>query len=695
MELSDYRKELIEDVKATALSNEEGTTSSFVQVVADKLIEVEVLPDFYPSFYVGATKKGKKMRVDGYVLDEFDWTLYITIAEYSGSDEAETLIRSEAIKLFERTYTFIKEVFNGTLKSEIEISTSAYDLMDLLSLHKANIRKYKFVLMTDKIISDRFEVLPTSEIDNCTVEYHIWDVRRLYRVLSSEQGVETNEIIFSDFTNKGIPCIEASKTSGQDYRSFLCVLPANALADIYDKYGSKLLEGNVRSFLSTKVSVNKKIRQTIMTEPKMFFAYNNGISATATDVHVENGPDGKYITFAKDFQVVNGGQTTASLSSARHKDKANLDDIFVQMKLTMVDESQAPVVIPNISRSSNSQNKVSEADFFSNHQFHVRMEQISRRLFAPAVGGSQHETHWFYERARGQYLQSQMKMTKSAKTKFEIQNPKKQVITKTDLAKYQNSWDCLPHVVSRGAQTNFVHFAESITESWETDEVNFNEDYFRDSVALGILFSHVESLISKQSWYENGYRANIVTYSIALLSFLIKKTYPNKFLNLSLIWNKKAIPTELSDQMLIITKHVFEHITDPKREIINVTQWCKREKCWTNLKALDLELSYDIKNILIDKREKKEIQTDAKTNQKIVNEFEAQLFVVNLGIDYWENIYQWGKQKKLLTTDEKKLIETSLSLIRRSKLPNAIQSKKLQDVRSKLLIEGYVEVAIV
>ena len=196
-------------------------------------------------------------------------------------------------------------------------------------------------------------------------------------------GRQDIEIDFKAYTGgKGIPCIEASSANTDDYKSYLCIIPGSTLADIYDYYGSQLLEGNVRSFLSTKVAVNKKIRETILRIPQNFFAYNNGVSATAMDLQIESTEDGRVITYARDFQIINGGQTTASLSNARYKDGADLSQIYVQMKLTEVDSDadKASELIRNISRSSNSQNKVSDADFFATHPFHIRMEQISRRV---------------------------------------------------------------------------------------------------------------------------------------------------------------------------------------------------------------------------------------------------------------------------------------------------------------------------
>lgn len=318
-------------------------------------------------------------------------------------------------------------------------------------------------------MSNRISEIDAREFNNIPVECQIWDIDRIFRVCFSDLGRQDIEIDFKTYTGgKGIPCIEASSANTDDYKSYLCIIPGTALADIYDYYGSQLLEGNVRSFLSTKVAVNKKIRETILRIPQNFFAYNNGVSATAMDLLIESTNEGKFITYARDFQIINGGQTTASLSNARYKDGADLSQIYVQMKLTEVDSNadKASDLIRNISRSSNSQNKVSDADFFATHPFHIRMEQISRRIFAPASGGAQYETKWFYERARGQYIQAQMHMTKAQKDKFAAQHPKKQVITKTDLAKVRNSWSGIPHIVSKGAQTNFMKFAEIIDESW-------------------------------------------------------------------------------------------------------------------------------------------------------------------------------------------------------------------------------------
>lgn len=691
MDIQDFRKDFMQDIKSTAATIGEGSSSAFVQISTEYLISAEVLPDFIPSFFVGTGKSNRKYRVDGYVLDEFDYTMNLIVADYSGSEEERVVTRSQAIQIFDRLLYFVDEVFGDKLHKEIEISTPCADLVELLRSNKSRIRKYRLLLLTDGYMSDRIDVLPSKNIAGIQAELQIWDIERLFKVCFSDMGRQNIEIDFKAYTGKGIPCLEASGATTEEYRSFLCIIPGHALADIYDYFGSQLLEGNVRSFLSTKVSVNKKIRETILRVPNMFFAYNNGVSATAMNLVIENSEDCKFITYAKDFQIINGGQTTASLSNARHKDKANLEDVFVQMKITEIDADadKSGELIRNISRSSNSQNKVSDADFFSTHPFHIRMEQISRRLFAPAIGGTQYDTRWFYERARGQYLQAQMRMTKSEKNKFVAQHPKKQLLTKTDFAKVRNSWRGLPHIVSRGAQTNFMNFAEWIDTEWSNSDVGFNEKYFQESVALTILFKHTENIVTHQPWYEQGYRANIVTYSIALLYELVKLQFPGKEVDMQIIWNRQSVPEAITNELVNITEVVFKTITDPKRETINVTQWCKREACWTKIKNNKISISKEIAKVLVDKTESQSAEKEARKDQKLISGVEAQTKVLEYGSENWKSVMEFVLVKKLITVEAEGFTALKVAIQIPMKLPNSYQSIKLLELLDKAFSEGY------
>jgi len=692
MELTDFRKDYLENVKMFAAADNAGTASTFVKTVLEDLQDINVISDFEECFSTGKYVR-KNYRVDAYSFDEYDYSMSLFIAEYDGEDEVETLTLTEANVLFEKLNTFLDGALNGNFRHEMEISTPAYDLVERIVNLEHTIRKYKFFIVTDKAMSGKISTLELGRINDISIEYNIWDIQRLYRVMSTGDGHEPVEIDFLKITGKGLPCLEASDASTDDVKCLLCVIPGEILADLYDTYGSTLLEGNVRSFLSAKGNVNKNIRKTILEadgeSKRMFFAYNNGISATATSVQTVSEAGGTYVTSINNLQIVNGGQTTASLSNTRYKDKADLSGIYVQMKLTVIpNHEQAQILIPKISRGSNSQNKVSDADFFSNHEFNIRMQQISRRLYAPAVNGLQYETHWFFERSRGQYEQEQSKMTQAEKKKYQMQNPKDQKITKTDFAKYQNSWKEYPYFVSLGAQKNFTKFANFIVDEWDKDDVQFNEQYYRDTVAVAIIFKCIDKLVPKQDWYEKGYKANIVVYTLAYLHFMIQKQFPGYGLNTRLIWDKQVVPDQLFDELVKMIKFVFLHITDENRPITNVTEWCKKEQCWITLKAKNYILGEKIKEILLDREEVKKEKSNGRKDQYLVSGIQVQAEVVSKGQEYWEKALAWGKEKKCLTEIDISFL-MSATKMNMGRIPSEKQCQRIVNIEAKLIDEGF------
>lgn len=689
MDSSEFKKDFLESIKTAATVTGEGSCAAFVDNMSQYLIDSEALSDFNLSFYTGKAGRSK-YRVDGYVYDEFDNTMNLAIANFDGNDFERRLTSSMAMHDFGQLILFLRTALKTDLYQEIEMSTPCADLVDFLRLNSKNIRKYRLLIFTDAELSSAVKTVEIDDYEGVPVEGQIWDIDRLFRVCCSEQGRQIIEIDFRQYCPEGIPCLEASTVSTDQYSSYLGVIPGSVLADIYDRYGSKLLEGNVRSFLSTKVAVNKKIRATILNTPQMFFAFNNGISATALDVDIENTDHGKFITYARDFQIINGGQTTASISNARYKDKADLSEIYVQMKLTAIDESspeESDELIRNISRSSNSQNKVSDADFFASHPFHRRMEQISRLMFAPATDGAQYETKWFYERARGQYLQEQMRLTPAKKKQFELQNPKNKVIKKTDLAKVQNTWRGFPHTVSKGAQTNFASFAEYIDEQWTANDEQFNDRYFQSTCALILMFQFLERQITRQSWYEGGYRANVIYYTVAQFQRLVKQQFPGSDLDLSIIWNRQGLPEPIESSLLALSELVFERITDPKRKIMNVTQWCKRLECWETVKTVKLSLPSNLDGCLITIDQEKDAQKAAKKEQKVVNELNAQIEVMKYTSDQWKSLSEFAVKNHLVTPTDVSALAIACKIP--EKLPNTYQSKRLLALLKKAIEEGF------
>jgi hypothetical protein len=689
MSYLDFRKDYLENVKAVAAADNLGTQEAFVQVTCGHLVGGEIFDDYNISYYSGQAKR-RRYKVDAYTYDEYDNSVALIIAEYSGEDNITTLTQTEAQTLFGRLRVVVEESISGRLRNDVEISTPAYDLVDLIYVKRNELRKIKFFIITDKEMSGRISSFDQDAINNIPCEYHLWDIVRLHRMLQTDDGHEPVEIDLTRFSSNGLPCLPAHSVSSRHVTCYLSVLPGVLLADIYDAFGSRLLEGNVRTFLSARGNVNKGIRRTILSDEKdLFFAYNNGIAATASEVETISVRGQLYLKNIKNFQIVNGGQTTASLSNTRYKDKASLDSIFVQMKLTVVEDATlAGEIIPNISRYANSQNKVSEADFFSNHEFNIRMQQISRRIWAPAVLGSQNETHWFYERARGQYENEQAKMTPSQKKAYAQINPKSQLFDKTMLAKLDNSWRGFPHVASAGAQKSFKWWAETIVSEWEKDDSVFNEQYFRKLVAVLIIFRFLEKNIPKQTWYESGYRANIVVYTISYFNHLVSVQRPDKVLDRNAIWSRQGLTDVLEKQLIVISEHVFRHITDENRPVINVTEWCKKEACWEECKKRPFGLYPDIENDLAYIDNIKDEERTGRKQRKMQSAIEQTIEVVNRGADFWKKVSMFLLERKLLNPKEMSILSIAVQMDR-GKLPSDKQSAIIMGILDKARDEGF------
>lgn len=701
----EYRKDFLEDTLATEESEANGTVASFVKICSLKLFEGDVMPEYTPCYYQGAGYRNAAIRVDGYSYDDHDGTFYMLSALYSGGPESETLIGSEAKTALDRCRMFAANAIEHDLASKIEISTEAYDLASLIKDQSRFISRFVIILLTDMSLSERANltetdstakgkkkkakskrtgVLDAESISGIDVEYRIWDMPRFYRIFGVGDGHEEIAINFEDYLKGGIPCLPANYSSeASNCRSFLCTIPGDVLADLYDEYGSRMLEGNVRSFLG-KRGVNKDIRNTVLNEPDMFFVYNNGLSATATEAIVK----GDRLLFARDLQIVNGGQTTATLSATRHANGADLSRVSVLMKLTQVPPETAATIVPIISRSANSQNKINAADFFSTHEYHVRLEQISRRKFAPAKDGAQHETHWFYERARGQYIQSTMHMTKAQERKFITQNPKEQIITKTDLAKVLSAWDEYPHIVSKGAESNFSEFAKRTEAEWEKRKDDFNDIYFQEAVALVIIYRSIDKMVPKQQWYEGGYKANIVAYTTALLKHLIKQWYPGQSLDLQKIWQKQKCPDILMQQLTILAEKVYAAITSPSRPVENVTQWCKQVACWDAVKQISCDPVRNFETLLQGQEERAVIKREARRERRFENEIDNMKFVLELGEAYWKQMELWLRSHRLATAAESKAL-TYATKISSGFFPDEKQSKSLMKLREKAIAEGF------
>jgi len=382
----------------------------------------------------------------------------------------------------------------------------------------------------------------------------------------------------------------------------------------------------------------------------------------------------------RNLQIVNGGQTTASIFSSKKKDKAKIDHIFVQMKLSVVDPAQAEKIVPKISEYANNQNRVNAADFFANHPFHIRMEEFSRRIWARSPDGTFRDTKWFYERARGQYLDKKAYLSAAENKGFESEDSKVQSFTKTDSAKFENVWECIPHIVSKGAQANFAHFAKLVGQRWEKDPVQFNERYFHHAIARALIFRRLEKLVSQQPWYDGGYRANIVAYTLSKLAQLVDSI--GKAIDFQKIWQEQTLSPAFENTLVKIAKEVHTVILETPHGISNISEWAKKEDCWKKVAQLNMELPRNFTSQFVTISDVQTEERQAKKVQRIDDGIVAQRRVYELGNEFWSNVLHWVKNERVLTAKDHKIIQVAASIP--TKIPSEKQSIHLTRLLDKL-----------
>jgi hypothetical protein len=577
-ELTQFADSLHQEVIINAEGNqtEEGGGSfreeAFTRLMIEYLIEAGELEDGHVCYHAA-----RGIKVNGYNIQEEEGRLDLFISIYTQNPNPSTVRKDIVESTFKQLINFLSKVYKGYHQS-IEEASPSFDMAQLIHSQRSQFSYVRLFLFTDGLTT--LQTKKNQVKDGVNYSFNVWDLRRTHRCVTSGQKREAIEINFQSQYHSVIPCLPMPESQA-DYSAYIAIIPGEMLYKIYAEYGSRLLERNVRSFLQVKGSVNKGIRQTILKEPHRFLAYNNGISGTAEAVQVIDLPDGgKGITGIRDFQIVNGGQTTASLYQSVRKDKADISKIYVQIKLTVVDRDRIDEIVPLISRYANNQNKVNEADFSANDPFHIRVEELSRTIWAPAVDSTQRQTRWFYERARGQYADAKNRESTPAKQKaFTLNHPTAQKFTKTDLAKFEHTWNQLPHIVSLGAQKNFAKFTVGLTEKSRPE---LNETYFTHLIAKAILFKSSEKIVQSEEF--GGYRANIVTYTLAYLSYKAGQD-----IDLNRIWKQQNLPPSLEQAIRVVSRQVHQVIVNPP-DGRNVTEWCKKESCWKVIQAIPTEM---------------------------------------------------------------------------------------------------------
>lgn len=642
---SELVAELRNEIKIEAAGSTDFELAAFARVFARRLEDAEQVFDLNVEALQCRGPRGKRLELLGYSEDATDDSLTLLAGKYFGADTTLTL--TDAKDALSRAAGFIESSGDGWLGENLEPSSREAEYADYFRrrLQSDVISRIRVVLITDGVMSERIKTIESATTAGIKTSYEIWDQRRILDVAQPDTRSEDIEIDFTRWLPNGLPCLIASE-SDSSLPSYLAVLPASVLADVFEEHGSLLLESNVRTFLSARGAVNRGIQETLRDAPDRFLAYNNGLTTTAISVEVDDARRGTFLKSIKGWQIVNGGQTTASIAHYLRAGKdRNVDGVSVQMKLVVVDPSEASGVVPAVAKYANSQNRVSGADLFSTHDFHIRMEQISRRLRAPAKEGQQYQSGWYYERARGQWENDRAaRGSQSDQKKFELEYPKPQRITKTDWAKCAYCWGKKPHLVSKGAQSVFADYAVAVDKQWESDDTQFGDGYFRTNVGKALMYEQLRSAVLKQDWYTSspGYLANIVAYAIARFALQIDNQFGGAKYDFVRVWNRQSI-SEATLAVLLDVAHAAQlHLTDDGRPQANVTQWAKQQACWDRFSKQAMRLPQSMESELSSAEDSRVAAKDERKQRAMDSGFEAVQRVMVVKPSTWQAVYRAG-----------------------------------------------------
>lgn len=598
-----YRSSIFETAPVDTDGSKIFPEESFFLYVSDMLANAGILDDVE---YCPHRDSKKGTHIDGYSWNPLEKTICGIIVNFTNSpDEIETITNTQIADIGKRMTRFFERAGNDTFIDSLDIADRGRIAASEISKHIEDAVRFRVVILTDNILSSRIKKVSIENILGKETSIEIWDLERIQGL--DETGSEFEEFTV-DFKKLGM-AIKAlpANISEQGFSTYLAIMPAQLLSDVYHEYGQRLLESNVRTFLDFRAGTNRGMRKSLITEPEHFFAYNNGLTVTATGIETLHDSGNLFITSLDNMQIVNGGQTTAAIyfsprdkggirgknNSTHNYSDINLSKVYIQMKLTVIeDEEKADTLKKNIAEFANTQNSIQVSDLESNHPFHLNIETRSRKQPMPA-GEDGISTKWFYERTRGQYSTTLRALDSKERRQFEMEYPKKQLFTKTDMAKYENTWRMNPQEVKKGAQGNLKALGKNILSEFDKNENQFGASYYQDLVAKMILFRMVDSSVLNAPWYkeERGLKAEIVTYSIALLRYKLREQ--EKDYDLSSIYKRQSVSKKLLQVLVSLAKTIRERITDIEFTggVSNPSEFCKSERGWKKIQTISVDTS--------------------------------------------------------------------------------------------------------
>ena len=409
------------------------------------------------------------------------------------------------------------------------------------------------------------------------IQYKLVDAEYLYQVSISQGNADPLTVIFNDTFGSDVEVLKAAEE--KNFESYLCVLPANGLANLYRRESSRLLEKNVRSFLNFKVEANKEMRDTIRKSPEKFIAYNNGLTITGSSGDIINRAGKYYIKSITDFQIVNGGQTTAGIYFS-YKDGLDISKINLMAKINIakdVTSEELNELISKISQYSNTQTKVSKVDLKTSNQELKLIKVLSRSVTAP------NQNKWFFDLAKGEF--DTLVKLKGSKRKLEKEFPKERRFTKEELGKFYTAWGLTPYLVKLGGVKVFRFFIENISGDGDKRKSKIiDRDFFEELVAKVILFRELEKLYGSGKNAIGQLRSAVVPYAISSLYLNMDGDKSSLDFNLALIWKNQSLDEIMRaffDELMVLMNELVKKFAQSD----DYGEYSKKEQLWKDISS--------------------------------------------------------------------------------------------------------------
>jgi len=542
----------------------------FCEVVMQHLVDVGMT--FEPVICHFQGKVGNaNLRLSGYAISDDVDQLDLFVSLYEGFETPTPIQDQDSKTAAQQCVRFLELCASGRLADRLDPSSDVYSLA--LTIHEIydKLEQIRVFVLSDGVAKSKS--FTSREVGGKSVRLEVMDIERLFRHRSEGKPRDELVVNFNDVSGSPLPCVFVPGETG-DYDYALTAIPGEALRLVYEKFGPRLLEANVRSFLSVKgKGVNAGIQGTLRLAPERFMAFNNGIVLVADEMRLARDEEGSPgVVWLRGMQIVNGGQTTASIYFAKKKyPETDLSKVRVPAKIIVMkeeDPAKEEALVSDISRFANSQNAVRQSDLSANKPFHVDVERLSLTIFCPDGVG-----RWFYERAAGSYntLLSREGTTPARLKVLKESVPASRKITKTELAKYLMAWDVRPDAVSLGTQKCFDRFMMALgdAEAVGTPIVP-DPAFFKALVAKALVFKAVHKTARP---LVSAFLANVAAYTVAVVA----DSYKGSF-DLEKVWLDQGVSSQFLEQVKIWAREVNKRLHETANGKM-ISEWAKRPEC--------------------------------------------------------------------------------------------------------------------